>query len=186
MRTIREQRDLDSLLEPRLLWLPPLWLRRFATGLIVVGAGLGGGRFVHGLNTGGDFFAVSGGAISLVVCLSVLVRGRPDDWRSWVNLAATSDGLNLTARAKRVVFVPWRDVVEIGVKQVMVVRGGPPSHPRLTLRLPEDGWSRFGKDSGIEGSGAVRHYLLPSLGNSTEALVAQLKAFRDAHASVAG
>jgi len=146
---------------------------------LLIGAVLGGTAFVAGLGRG-DLFMAGSGMIALVVCLSVLIYLRPGDWRAWIRLAATPDGLFLVAPARKVVFAPWQDVIDIGIVRLPTPRGIV-SYAQLTLRLSEAGWSRFGKLSGIEGSGPVRHYTLGSLAETGEALVEDLAKFRAAH-----
>lgn len=180
MQNIRDQRDLALLPEPRFISTAPAWLRRFAAGLLVVGALLGGSVSAVALVQGGGLFDVVGGAAVVTICLAVLLLGRPTDWRVWINLAATPEGVYLVARARRVVFVPWRDVVEIAVER-LATRRGIQGFARLTLRLPEQGWARFGNISAIKGSGAERRYLLSALGTPGDLLAAKLKAFRDAY-----
>lgn len=176
MRTISAQYDLASLPEPRFIYTAPLWFRCFATVLLLVGGLLGGGAFVAGLGKGGNLFMAGGGAVALVACLAVLIYLRPQDWRAWINLAATPQGLFLVTPAGRAVFAPWRDVLEIDIFR------GQSYHARLTLRLPEESWALFGKLSAIKGNGAVRQYTLSGLGIPAEGLVDRIRDFRAAHA----
>lgn len=176
MRTIRTQYDLATLPEPRLISAAPFWFRCFATAVLLVGSLLGGAAFVAGRGEEGNLFMAGGGAIALVACLVVLIYLRPDDWRTWINLAATPDGLFLVTPANRVVFAPWQDVLEIGIFR------GQSNHARLTLRLPEESWALFGKLSSITGTDPVRQYTLSALSVPGEVLVEQLCAFRTAHA----
>lgn len=175
MRTLSAQYDLASLPEPRLIYTAPVWFRCFGTVLLLVGGLMGGGAFVAGLGDG-NLFMAGGGAIALAACLAVLIYLRPLDWRAWINLAATPHGLFLVTPSGRVVFAPWQDVLEIDVFR------GQFYHARLTLRLPEESWARFGKLSSIKGTGAVRQYTLSGLGMPAEGLVDRLRDFRAAHA----
>lgn len=70
--------------------------------------------------------------------------------------------------------------LEIGVERRAAHRGVN-NFVRLTLRLPEEGWARFGNLSSITGTGAVRHHLLSAIVISGDRLAGQLVAFREAH-----
>lgn len=177
MQTIRRQQDLAILSKPRFIYAAPTWLRRFAIGILVIGAFIGSSIAVRGIGADRGLLLVFGGLIVVAICISVLVLGRPNDWRVWINLAATRDGLYLVARARRVVFVPWPDVIGIDVEQKLNTY-----FARLTLRLPEKDWAQFGNTSAITGTGAVRQYLVSAIGMQGGELVDRLKAFRDAHA----
>jgi hypothetical protein len=89
MQNVRVQRDLASLPEPRFIYTAPTWLRVFAAGLLIIGAVMGSGIAVNGFGDGGNLMAALGGVLAAALCLSVLVFGRPTDWRAWINLAAT-------------------------------------------------------------------------------------------------
>lgn len=180
MGTIATQYDLATLPEPRLISAASARSRGCAIALLLIGATLGGVAFVAGL-VGGDLFMAGSGAFALVVCLSVLIYLRPDDWRAWIRLAATPGGLFLVAPKRRVVFAPWRDVIDIGIVRLPTHRGMM-SYPRLTLRLSETDWSVFGNLSGIKGSGPVRHYTFGALSVTAEELVEGLAKFRAVHA----
>lgn len=179
MGSISTQYDLATLPEPRLISTASARTRGCVTAILSIGAVLGGAAFVAGLG-GGDHFMAGSGAIALVVCLSVLIYLRPDDWRAWIGLAATPEGLFLVAPARKVVFAPWQDVIAIKVVRLPTGRGIV-SYPRLTLRLTEEGWSLFGNLSGIKGSGPVRQYTFSALAVPAEALVEQLVGFRSLH-----
>jgi hypothetical protein len=176
MQTIREQYDLALLPEPRFIPVVPAWLRRFMTAFFVAGALFGGAVFATMISNGDNLPGAFGGAIAVAACLLALVHGRPGDWRAWVNLAATPDGLYLVAHARRVVFVPWPDVLDIGVEPI-----ANRYFARLTLRLPEEAWSQFGSLSSIKGTGAVRRYLLSALTMPGDKLAAELQDFRAAN-----
>lgn len=178
MRPIHGQNDLASLPEPCFICTAPTWLRWFAAGLLTVGAVMAGTVALNGLNGGRDLPVGIGGVIVAAFCLFVLLRLRPLDWRVWINLAASRDGLYLVVRARRVVFVPWADVIGLEI----VRKTGQP-FARLTLRLPDEGWTRFGNTPGISGTGPVRRYALPSLVMPGDKLVETLNAFRAAHAA---
>lgn len=180
MQTIREQLDLALLPAPRFISTASAGLRWSATGFIVIGALIGVRVFIEGIADGGKLIYLIGGPVIVAICLTVLVFGRPTDWRVWINLAGTPEGLYLVAGARRVVFVPWRDVIEIGVEKITTHRGIA-SYARLTLRLPEEGWAQFGNISSIKGTGAVRQYLLSALTTPGDVLVGQLEAFRNAN-----
>jgi hypothetical protein len=176
MRTISTQYDLATLPEPRFIYTAPLWFRRFSTALLLIGGLLGGVAFVAGLAGGANLFKAAGGAVALVACLAVLVYLRPGDWRAWISLAATPQGLYLVTPKGGVVFAPWQDVLEIGIFRAQR------TYARLTLRLPEESWSLFGRVSAIKGTGAVRQYTLSALAKPGDALVERLASFRAAHA----
>lgn len=175
MQAIHTQRDLAGLPEPRFINAPPDWLRWFATGMLLCAAVFAGAACAVAIGNGNIFLA-AGSALATGLCLAVVVYARPTDWLSWVNLAATADGLYLVAQRRRVVFVPWRDVVAISARRI----AGPHLHAELTLRLPEETWAQFGNLSGIKGSGSVRRYALSALVMPGEELVGKLTAFRDA------
>lgn len=171
MRSDSAQFELATLPEPRFIYSAPFWLRCFATALLVIGGLLGGAAFVAGLGHG-HLPTVLGGALALGACLGVLIYLRPEDWRAWINLAATPRGLFLVTTAGRVVFAPWADVLDIAVFRAQS------TYARLTLRLPEESWAHFGKLSSIKGTGAVRQYTLSGLGVPAEGLVDRLRDFR--------
>lgn len=179
MQVVREQRDLASLPEPRFICTAPPWLRRFTVGVLVGGAFIGGAIEYNGLAQDGGVISIVGGLILVAICLSVLVLLRPSDWRAWINLAATKDGLYLVALRHRVVFIPWQDVLEIGVEELQGRRTV--RFLRLKMRLPEDGWAAFGKTSAIKGTGDVRQYLHSAMTMPGDTLLHHLKAFRERH-----
>jgi hypothetical protein len=144
-----------------------------------MGVAAGGAAFFAGL-VGGDPFMAGGGALALVVCLSVQIYLRPDDWRSWIRLAATPEGLYLVTPERKVVFAPWPDVVSVAIVRNWTGRAIV-SYPQLTLRLSEDGWSKFGKTGALKGSGPVRDYTFGTLAVSAETLVEQLVRFHRTH-----
>lgn len=162
--------------EPRFIYTAPSWLRRFAIVMLVIGVFIGSSVVVRSIGADRSLLLVFGGLIVVAICISVLVFGRPNDWRVWTNLAATRDGLYLVARARRVVFVPWSDVISIDVEQKLNTY-----FARLNLRLPEESWAQFGDTSAITGNGDVRQYLVSAIGMQGNELVDRLKAFRDAH-----
>lgn len=125
----------------------------------------------------GNLVLAAASVLAAAVCLAVVVWARPLDWLSWVNLAAASDGLHLLAQRRRVVCVPWHDVVEIRSRRIAGPRG-PQNFAELTLRLPDDGWALFGNTMMIKGSGDVRRYTLSALTMPGEELVGKLQAFR--------
>ncbi len=163
--------------EPRFIYAAPAWLRGFATVMLVIGTFIGGTVAVKGIGADHGLILVFGGLVVVAICISVLVIGRPNDWRVWINLAATRNGLYLVARAHQVVFVPWSDVINIDVEQRLNTY-----FARLTLRLPEESWAQFGNTSAIAGTGVVRQYLVSAIGMQGNELVDRLNAFRDAHA----
>lgn len=177
MQDIRTQRDLERLPQPRLIFTAKPWVRRVATGLLALGAMLCAGAAWNVTGPGAIYYAF-GATIAAIVCFAVLLYARPYDWRSWVNVAATFDGLYLTASGTRLVFVPWRDVLDIGIERVYLAKGGPRNFPKLTLRLTEADWSLFGSLSGVKGDGAVRSYIFSTVGGTAELIVDQLKTFR--------
>jgi hypothetical protein len=179
MATIRTQYDLAELPEPRFISAASARSRICAIALLLLGAVLGAAAFFAGLG-GVDLFMAGGGALALIVCLSVLIYLRPDDWRAWIRLAATPEGLYLVTPVRKVVFAPWRDVLDIAIVRKFTGRRIV-SYPQLTLRLPEEGWSKFGKTAGLKGSGPVRDYTFGSLAVSAETLVEDLANFRAAH-----
>lgn len=179
MSTIETPYDLASLPEPRFISSATARARLCAMALLLLGAAVGGTAFVAGL-VGGNLFMAGGGALALIVCLSVLIYLRPDDWRSWIRLAATSEGLFVVTPVRKVVFAPWRDVIDIAVVQKWTGKRIV-SYPQVTLRLSEEGWSKFGGTAAIKGRGAVREYTFGSLAVSAEPLVDQLVGFRRAH-----
>ena len=179
MATIRTQYDLANLPEPRFISAASARSRLCAIALLLIGAVLGAAAFVAGLG-GADPFMAGGGALALVVCLAVLIYLRPDDWRAWIRLAATPEGLYLVTPVHQVVFAPWRDVIDISVVQKWTGRRIA-SYPQLTLRLSEEGWSKFGGTAALKGSGPVRDYTFGTLAVSAETLVDQLVGFRRAH-----
>jgi hypothetical protein len=179
MSTIETPYDLASLPEPRFISSATARARLCAVALLLMGAAAGGAAFVAGL-VGGNLFTAGGGALALVVCLSVLIYLRPDDWRAWIRLAATPEGLYLVTPMRKVVFAPWRDVLDIAVVSKWTGKRIQ-SYSQLTLRLSEEGWSKFGSTAALKGSGPVREYTVGSLVVSAETLVDQLVGFRRAH-----
>ncbi len=179
MSTIETPYDLANLPEPRFISAASARSRLCAIALLLIGAVLGGAAFVAGL-ADGNLFMAGGGALALITCLSVLIYLRPDDWRSWIRLAATPGGLFVVTPVRKVVFAPWRDVLDIAVVQKWtgkaIVR-----YPQVTLRLSEEGWSKFGGTGALKGRGPVRDYTFGSLAVSAESLVDELAAFRAAH-----
>lgn len=175
--SFREQGDLALLPEPRFIYSAPKWLRAFTLCILLVGAVLSGGILVQALGTDGNIWVAIWSAGALLICLVVLINGRPTDWRVWISLAASPDGLYLVGRKRRVIFVPWSDVEAIDIEQRVAYKGSG-KFARLTLRLPEESWAQFGQLSSIKGSGEVRQYLLSALCMPGEELVAALREFR--------
>jgi hypothetical protein len=179
MSTIENPYDLASLPEPRFISSATARARLCAIALLLFGAAVGGAAFVAGL-AGDNLFMAGGGALALIICLSVLIYLRPDDWRSWIRLAATPDGLFVVTPVRKVVFAPWRDVLDIAVVQKWTGKRIV-SYPQLTLRLSEASWSKFGGTGALKGRGPVRDYTMGTLTVSAETLVDELVGFRHAH-----
>ncbi len=179
MGPIETQNDLAKLPEPRFISGATARTRACATALLLMGVAAGGAAFVAGL-VGDDAFMAAGGALALAVCLFVLIYLRPGDWRAWIRLAATPEGLYLVTPERKVVFAPWPDVLSVGVVQKWTGKSVV-SYPQLTLRLSEDGWSKFGKTGALKGNGPVREYTFGTLAVSAEALVEQLVSFHRTH-----
>jgi hypothetical protein len=176
-QTIHTQNDLQLLPQPRLILTAKPWIRKLATIMLACGVLLCIGV---ALSVTGPYahYAAIAAAIAAIVCFCVLIFARPYDWRTWVNVAATFDGLYLTAARTRLVFVPWHDVLDIGTERMDTVKGGPQNFPRLQIRLSEADWSRFGNLSSIKGTGPVRSYIFSTVSGSAEQVVEQLKTFR--------
>ena len=85
----------------------------------------------------------------------------------------------MTARRARLVFVPWKDVLEIGIERTIGYKGSG-DFPRLKLRMSEADWALFGNQSNIRGTGSVLDYLFSPAGGSAQVMVEQLKSFRGA------
>ena len=181
LQIVRNQHDLTLLPEPRFFYTASTKVRWFAAALMSFGAMIGLGIMFQGIAEGGKLFPTLAGAILFAICAGVLFLARPTDWRSWISLAATPDGLYVVAGPRNVIFVPWNDVVEIGAKELATIHIGDVSYPRLRLRLPEEVWAKFGKLSSISGTGPVRDYLLSAFFSRGEVLVEQLEAFRSKH-----
>ncbi|NKB54951.1 MAG: hypothetical protein GKS00_01305 [Alphaproteobacteria bacterium] len=177
MQDIRTQRDLERLPQPRLIFTAKPWVRRGATGFLTLGA-LGCAAIAFDVSGPAAHYYAFGATIAAIVCLAVIVFARPYDWRAWVNVAATLDGLYITAAGTRLIFVPWQNVIDIGTERMFMVKGGPRNFPRLKLRLSEADWSLFGNLSSIKGTGPVRSYIFSPVSGSAELAVEQLKAFR--------
>ncbi len=176
-QTIRTQKDLRLLPQPRLILTAKPWVRKLTTIFLAFGALLCSALALDVTGPSAHLYAI-GATIAAIVCCSVLVLARPYDWRAWVNVAATLDGLYVTAARTRLVFVPWHDVLDIGVERMFTGKGGPRNFPRLKLRLSEADWSLFGNLSSIKGTGPVRSYIFSPVSGSAELVVEQLKAFR--------
>ncbi len=176
-QTIRTQKDLQLLPQPRLILTAKPWVRKLATLMLACGVFLCIGA---ALSVTGPYshYAAIAATIAAIICFCVLVFARPYDWRAWVNVAATLDGLYLTAARTRLVFVPWHDVLDIGMERMFTAKGGPQNFPRLQIRLSEADWSLFGNLSSIKGTGPIRSYIFSSVSGSTEQVVEQLKTFR--------
>lgn len=177
MQTIRTQYDLDRLPQPRLIFTAAPWLRQFAVTLLA--AGFLGCLAVAWKAAGHVGWYALCAVLAAAVCAAVFLYARPYDWRAWVNVAATQGGLYVTARRARMVFVPWKDVLDIGIERTIDVKGSR-DFPRLKLRMSEADWSLFGKQSNIRGTGPVREYLFSPAGETAQVMVDQLKSFRGA------
>jgi hypothetical protein len=153
MSTIENPYDLASLPEPRFISSATARARLCAIALLLFGAAVGGAAFVAGL--AGDNLFMAG-------------------------LAATPDGLFVVTPVRKVVFAPWRDVLDIAVVQKWTGKRIV-SYPQLTLRLSEASWSKFGGTGALKGRGPVRDYTMGTLTVSAETLVDELVGFRHAH-----
>jgi len=177
MQTIRTQKDLERLPQPRLILTAAPWVRRLATAMLAFGAAGCAGLAFNVTGPSAHFYA-AGATITAIVCAAVIIIARPYDWRAWVSVAATLDGLYVTASGTRLVFVPWDDVVDIGIVRMFTGKGGPRNFPRLKLRLSEADWSLFGNLSSIKGTGPVRSFVFSPVSGTADLTVERLKTFR--------
>lgn len=178
MDGIRLRRDLADLPEPRYLHVTPTWLRRVVAGLAGVCVLTGGafGYFGYITSDIGWAYATSGLAVLAAGGL-VLFRVLFADWRDWIDLAATADGLYLPGRGKTMVFVSWLDVAAISVVRRPWLEGRL-SHLKFTLRLSNDHWKSFSRLARIRGDSLVRSYSTSALTGSGEDLAAGIQATR--------
>lgn len=178
MDGIRLRRELADLPEPRFLHVTPTWLRCVAAMLAALCMLIGGGFGYLGFAASSiDWIAATAGLAALVAGGLVVFRVLFTDWRDWVDLAVTTDGLYLPGRGKRVVFISWSDVAAISVVRRPFLEGRL-SQLKLTLRLSEESWRRFSRFARIKGNSPVRSYTLSALTASGEDLAAGIQAIR--------
>ena len=172
------RRDLARLPEPRALFVTPLWLRRFIAVFAVVAAVLGAGMVLRGMQADGvNVFGVLSGLVLFVPAVWFAIAAPLADWRAWIQLAATPDGLFVAGRDGSAVFLPWREVTAITV-ETAYGRGGTQTHAKLRLRLDAAAAALLGPLQGVEGEGPERTYRPPILGLSGAELAEQLMAWR--------
>lgn len=178
MDGIRLRRELADLPEPRFLHVTPTWLRCVAALLAAFCLLIGGGLGYIGLVAPGiDWITAASGLAALAAGGLVICRVLFTDWRDWIDLAVTSDGLYLPGRGKGVVFISWPEVAAISVVRRPWLEGRL-SHLKLTLRLPEDRWKSFSRFARIKGENPMRSYTMSALTASGEELAAGIQAIR--------
>lgn len=173
------RRDLADLPEPRFLHTTPEWLRIAIVGLAGLAVLIGAVACIGSIaGPGINIPVLAAGLLAIAAGIFVLTRSNPLDWRDWINLAVTDDGLYLPDRDDHVIFVPWGDVTEISVIR-RTTGNGPRSFVKLALRLPEPVWARMSRLARIAGEGVARTYTFPSLGIPGETLASEIQAFRE-------
>ncbi len=181
MDGIRLRRELADLPEPRFLHVTPTWLRCVAATLavlcVLIGGGLGYFSYLGYVASDIDWVIAATGLAALAAGGLVIVRVLFTDWRDWIDLAVTADGLYLPGRGKGVVFISWPEVAAISVVRRPVLEGRL-SHLKLTLRLPEDRWKSFSRFARIKGENPLRSYTMSALTASGEELAAGIQAIR--------
>ncbi len=175
---IERRRDLGDLPEPRYLQVVPLSTRWCLLGLGVLAALLGAGALWHGIEQGGYALLLGAvGAPVLVGCFWMLTKTKLRDWRAWISLAATEQGLYLVGRRERVIFVPWANVEDMSL-QTRTTKGGTHDYPAFTLRMSDADWSRLSPLAAVKGRGETRTLTLGVLGGRGKELLAALRPLR--------
>ncbi|MCZ6604358.1 MAG: hypothetical protein O7A03_04365, partial [Alphaproteobacteria bacterium] len=91
-------------------------MARRQLAITLVFLALGTGAFaVKGLLSADGALAMALVVVIGAAWIPVIIFYRLTDWHAWIKLAATPAGLHIVVSPHRTVFVPWEDVVEIGI-----------------------------------------------------------------------